>query len=491
MLSCQTRHAPSSQGLGLLAVLALTLAGLCWPAEAHAQTWSLTTAQRKAFLQYYAPIVLKRANGNDGRHGYDWITQFDFDQDGDFSNNKLHWKTINQYVDASRTGPSAFDRWRIRPTLYSSLIEFMDGGKNLVLVYHIYHALDKNAAGDYQLHDWERVELLVKNVVGAPGSGESVAHAIVTQHKRNVIRQQGHVDLNFMQSATGKHLLIWQAEWSDKLLAAHGQELRFVTDPYSFFAGRMSTAGNAEAGVNNDDGRKNVHYVFVPEASASAVTAFGARPLSYATADLLASRYDNGKTITWPNVKRITYELQDLADILPTHWQYGGYQTHWLSTSPIDFYLESPVVNEAGQAEVSAGMQRFFPQTRDIENEDEREGYPAKKWLLGTFELNASASDTGGGGSGAFHDNAWASTGVDSRGQTRASASGYTTSPGSFWWQHDYFVHSGTVDSTEGVEQGFWLPGAWYLTQNGGFDGRWVQLFDDRPGLESGAVRPE
>ncbi|MCY1000882.1 hypothetical protein OWM54_27395 [Myxococcus sp. MISCRS1] len=481
-----TRRAPRYSRLGLYGVLALTFAALSWPTSAYAQAWTLTTEQRQAFLQYYAPVLLKRGNGNDGRHGYDWVTSFDFDRDGNFSNNKLNWKRIPQYVDASRAGPSAYDAWRIRPTLYTSLIEFMDGRKNLKLIYHVYHALDKNAAGDYQLHDWERVEMLVTNAVGAPGSGESVAYAVVTQHKRNVVRRAGHVDLNFMQTATGKHLLIWQAEWSDKLAAAHGQELRFVTDPYAFFAGRMASAGKAEAGVNNDGGRKNVHYAFVPEGSADAVAAFGARALTYATADALASRYDNGKTITWPNVKRVTYELQDLADILPTHWQHGGYATHWLDAGPIDFYLESALVNEGGATEVSAGMQRFFPKTRDVENDDDREGYIAKKWFVGTYEMNDSASDFGGGGSNAFHDNAYASTAVDSRGQTRASASGYTTSPSSFWWQHDYFVHAGFTDSTDGVEQGFWLPGAWYLPANGGFDGRWVQLFDDRPGLESG-----
>jgi hypothetical protein len=468
----------SSRGFGLLGAFALTLACLCLPSTAHAQAWSLTQAQWQAYLQYYAPIVFKRANANDGRHGYDWITNFNFDQDNDFSNNKLNWKRIPQYIDASRTGPSAYDRWRIRPTLYTSLIEFMNGSKGLVLIYHIYHALDKNAAGDYQLHDWERVEIHLRNVAGSPGTGEYVAFAVVTQHKRNVVRSYGSPDLQFMQTSTGKHLMIWQAEWSDKLLAAHGQELRFVTEPYATMVSRT----NAQADVNNDSGRKNLHYVFVPEGSSGAVSAVAAQPLSYATADPLASRYDNGTTIAWSGVKRITYELQDLADILTTHWQYGGYQTHWLTTQYADFLLESPVLNEAGQAEVSPGLQRFYAKTRDIENEDDREGYPVKKWFYGTYELNANASDSGGGGSSAFHDNAWASTVVDSYGRTRASASGYYGSPNAYWWQHDYFVHSGTVDSTDGVEAGFWLPGQWYLASNGGFDGRWVQLFDDRPG---------
>ncbi|CAM3873496.1 hypothetical protein G4177_31960 [Corallococcus sp. ZKHCc1 1396] len=477
---------PLSKRIGPLVVLAVLVTGLCWPAPARAQAWSLTKSQRQAFLRYYAPVIFKRANANDGRHGYDWLTNFDFDQDGDFSNNKLHWKQIPQYVDASRTGPSSFDRWRIRPTLYTSLVEYMDGGKHLVLVYHLYHALDKNAAGDYQLHDWERVELQVKNVVGDPGSGESVAYAVVTQHKRNVVRRQGNTDLQFMQTATGSHLLIWQAEWSDKLLAAHGQELRFVTEPFSFFAGRMASGGKAEADVNNDDGRKKLHFAFVPEDDAAAVATFNAQPVRYATADALASRYDNGSSANWPAVKRVTYELQDIADILPTHWEQGGYATHWLPTESETFLLESPLLNEAGQAEVSPGLQRFFTKSRDVENEDDREGYPSKKWFFGTFELNEKASDTGGGGSNAFHDNAWASTVVDSRGRTRASASGDPASPGAYWRQHDYFVHTGATDSSDGVEQGFWLPGAWYLPESGGFDGRWVQLFDDRPGVESG-----
>jgi hypothetical protein len=243
-----------------------------------------------------------------------------------------------------------------------------------------------------------------------------------------------------------------------------------------------STTAKAQLDVNNDDGRKNVHYVFVPEGSAGAVSAFGAQAISYATADRLASRFDNGTSTTWPNVKRVTYELQDLADILPTHWQYGGYQTHWLGTEYRDFFLESPIFNEAGQAEVSAGMQRFFSATRDIENEDDRNGIIAKKWLIGTYEANADASDSSTKEYDAFHQNAYAGTAVDSRGRTRTSASGYYGSANAYWWQHDYFVHSGAVDSTEGVEQGFWLPGAWYLPVNGGFDGRWVQLFDDRPG---------
>jgi hypothetical protein len=75
--------------------------------------------------------------------------------------------------------------------------------------------------------------------------------------------------------------------------------------------------------------------------------------------------------------------------------------------------------------------------------------------------------------------------GVDDFGRSRGAASGYFNSHNSFWWQHDFFAHSGTITSSVShYEGGTWLPGAWYTAANGGFDGRWVQLFDDRPGVE-------
>ena len=52
-------------------------------------------------------------------------------------------------------------------------------------------------------------------------------------------------------------------------------------------------------------------------------------------------------------------------------------------------------------------------------------------------------------------------------------------------------MHSGVItsDSTH-YEAGMWLAGAWYTAANGGFDGRWVQLFDDRPTYEAPAPAP-
>lgn len=453
--------------------------------RAQAQAWSLTTAQRQAYLSYYAPVILKRGDENDGKAGRDWLTNFDFDQDGNFANNRVNWRTINRYVDAAASGSGSYSHWRIRPTLYTSLIEYMEGSsKSLVLLYHVYNAADKDGS---EIHDWERVEIVVRGITGTPGgSGEAVGHVTVTLHKEHHMRRSYDSALNFMQTATGKHVLLWQADESNfdyhSPTATHGHELRFVTNPYSWIAGQSPTA-SAEVNITNKDEKKNLHYVFVPDGSPAAINAWGARPLSYATAASLASRVDNGNTEDWHQVKRITYELQDLADIFPTHWQNNPWSTHWLASDSEDVLLESPIVNEAGQAEVSTGLQRFYTQSRDngkAELTDGREGIPDKPWFYGAYsaELNPevpSGSDDFQGYSGA---------GLDSSGRSRGAASGYYNAHNAFWWQHDFFVHSGVINDADTREEGMWLTGAWYTAANGGFDGRWVQLFDDRPGYE-------
>lgn len=450
--------------------------------QLRAASWTLSTAQRQAYLNYYAPIIMKRANADEGYHGRDWITNFDFDRDGTFANNRANWFNIPQYVNAATAGPNDYyQRWRIRPTLYTSLIEFVDGGsKHLVLIYHVYHASDK----DTKIHDWERIELLVRNVVGSPGSGEYVDAVTITRHHEHIVRRSYDTSMNFMQTATGRHVMIWQAEWSDRGSpgTADGQELRFVKNPYSWVGSQQVVpSAAAEVNITNEDNKKNVHYVFVPEGSSAAVSAWNARPLTYTSAPSLTSRFDNETKARWGSVPRITYELQDLADILPTHWEYGGYQPHWRNTRVVNVLLESPIINESGQAEVSAGMQRFFVESYDTassDNTDERTGYPDKSWFYGTYtverdpDIDHNSDD--------FKTPSYAYGSLDYRGNTRGSASGYVNSHNAFWWQHDYFVHTGDVDTAASSEAGFWLAGGWYQAANGGFDGRWVQLFDDR-----------
>ncbi len=468
----------------LIALFALAAMSVTEPA-AEAQAWSLTKAQRQAYLNYYAPVILKRGDENNSKEGRDWITNYDFDQDGDFSNNRLNWRNIHQYVAASAYGPSYYDRWRIRPTLYSSLIEYMEGGsKSLVLLYHVYNAADKDGS---EIHDWERVEIVVHGITGTPGgSGELVNHVTVTLHKEHHIRRSYDADLNFMQSATGKHVLLWQADESNYEIIdfkePHGHELHFVKNTYSWVASQAATA-SAQVNISSKDSKKNVHYVFVPEGSPAAIDAWRAQPLSYATASALASRVDNGDTVRWNQVKRITYELQDLADIIPTHWQYNAWSVNWLSSDSADIWLESPVTGETGQAEVSAGLQRFYTQSRDVGNSnltDGREGILSKNWYFGAYSAEINPEYP----SGSDDFKGFEGLGTDSYGRTRGAASGDYASHGAYWWQHDYFVHAGTILDDDTREVGAWLVGPWYTAANGGFDGRWVQLFEDRPGLE-------
>lgn len=487
---------PSTLGAWLVAgtrsltIVALVLLTLGFGAShAHAQAWSLTKAQRQAYLQYYAPVILKRGDENNSKQGRDWITNFDFDQDGDFSNNRVNWLNIPNYVNASAYGPSAYDRWRIRPTLYTSLVEYMEGGsKSLVLLYHVYHATDKDGN---DIHDWERVEILVRGVAGTPGGGgEYVNHVTLTMHREQLIRRYYDAGgLNFMQTATGKHILIWQADESDvewytgDAYGFHAHALRHVTTPHSTIASRMNTTADAKVAVTGSDS-KNVHYVFAPEGSQAAVDTWRAKPLSYSTASGLASRVDNGDTVRWSSTKRITYELQDIADISPTHWVGNQWYLHWLTNDYRYILLESPILNEAGQPEVSAGMQLFYLRSRDIG----KSGFVGadaavlgKNPIWGNYsaEVNSEApydGDDFGGFEG---------LGYDSYGRTRGAASGYYDSHNSYWWQHDFFVHSGVITSDQTHhEAGTWLAGQWYTAANGGFDGRWVQLFDDRPGYE-------
>jgi hypothetical protein len=468
-----------------LCIAVFLLLGLSFGAnQAHAQAWSLTKEQRQAYLHYYAPVILKRGDENDNKQGRDWLANFDFDQDGNFSNNRLNWINIGQYLAAAQSGSGAYSHWRIRPTLYTSLIEYMDGGsKSLVLLYHVYNAADKEVS---EIHDWERVEIVVHGISGTPGGGsEYVNHVTVTLHKEHHMRRYYDWDLNFMQTSTGKHVLLWQASelnYDATHWGPHGHELRFVTNPYSWIASQANTAG-AEVNISNKDDKKNVHYVFAPEGSSAAVTTWNAKPLSYTTASTLASRVDDDTKVPWYQVKRITYELQDMADISPTHWQNNPWYIHWLSTDLEDVLLESPIVNEAGLSEVSTGLQRFYTQSRDSGKSDltdGREGILSKRWFYGAYSAelnpeNPSGSDNFGGFEG---------LGLDSYGYSRGAASGYYNSHNAFWWQHDFFVHSGVINSVDTREEGMWLRGAWYTAANGGFDGRWVQLFDDRAGQE-------
>ncbi|GAB3352068.1 hypothetical protein [Lysobacter tyrosinilyticus] len=474
------------RGFLLCALLLLLGAGLV-PNSAQAQAWTLNQAQRQAYLNYYAPVILQRAEEDSSKPGRDWISNYDFDRDSNFSNNRYTWANVlSNYVAAGAAGSGAYQNWRIRPTLYSSMVEYMDNGsKGVLLLFHVFHPVDKMAS---QIHDWERIEISVRGVTGTPGgAGEVVGHVTVTSHSDHVMRSAGSSDLKFMQVATGKHVLIWQADEDTGYGTTHAHELHFVQDSYSTISASVASNGTADVDVTNDDD-KNVHYVWVPEASSAAVSAWNAKPISYSSASSLASRRDS--QTSWSQVKRITYELQDMADVFATQWGGSTWSTSWTADSTEDVLLDSPIVNEAGVTEVPAGLQRFYLGSRDAyssDGTDGRDGVIAKSWFWGAYSAEANADDfTSGSDDFGGYDGA----GRDSFNRTRATASGDAGSIGNYWRQHDFFVHSGVLDTREHYEAGIWLVGAWYLPENGGFDGRWAQLFDDRRDYEAPPVTP-
>lgn len=478
-------HAPGNPRVWALLLFAiLTLGAMFAPVAAQAQAWSLSQAQRQAYLMHYAPLIIQRSEEDSGKPGRDWISNYDFDRDGNFSNNRQVWANVlSSYVAASAGSTGAYQHWRIRPTLYTSAAEFMDGGsKTLVLFFHVFHPVDKKAN---EIHDWERIEIVVRGVTGTPGgAGEYVGHVTITSHKDHVMRAVGSPDLNFMQVSGGKHVMIWQADEDNTGLGAHGHELHFVQDSYATISSRVSANSSAQVDVTND-GDKSVHYVWVPETSSTAVALWNAKTMNYSNASTLASRRDG--TVAWSLVKRITYELQDLADIYITHWSGSTWWTNWTSNGTEDYLLASPIINEAGLTEVPAGLQRFYMESRDSYSSsgtDGREGILAKKWFTGGYSAETNADVP----SGSDDFSAFNGAGRDSYGRNRADASGDYGSLNNYWRQHDLFVHSGAIDTREHYESGIWLPAGWHLPQNGGFDGRWAQLFDDRPAFE--AVSP-
>lgn len=441
---------------GLLTIF-LTFISLV--SESHAEEiWSLTNDQRRAFLNYYSPIILKRANENDrgGKNrGHDWITNFDFDRDGDFSNNRQNWhRKKYKYI----MGESGMD-WRIRPTLYSAIIEFMDEGqKSLILLYHVYHALQE---GD--IHDWERIEIRLDNIPSiandlGPGHGEHINYHVLTAHKGHTIRKPKSSDLRYLDSQTtkqrfkGKHLLVWQAKWShfgyfDGLgidgPGPYNGELRFVKTDY-----HKIMQGSARARIS-DHGEKPFHYIFVSQDADDAVELLGAQQIEKSNAPILASGFDDDKTIPIQEVHRITYELQDLADIVPTHYQHANgldQNIHW-SGRAINIQLTEPITSTfmGTTITVPKGRQTFLANPRDGDKQSKRTGYVHKHWFWGTYFPGKKK--------------AWTKTAYEARDQV--------------WQQHDYFAHRIVNKEISGR----WLPPGWHLQSNGGYDGRWIPLF--------------
>jgi hypothetical protein len=417
---------------------------------------------QRSYLRYYAPLIFKEADeGSQSRWGWDWITNFDFDQDDSWATNKDHWEDIDDYVESVYEGrgvPANMQNWQIRPTLYTSLIEFMEGDrKSLILLYHVYHAMQDGA-----IHDWERIEIRIDDVSGTPGAGdEKINFVVITTHSDHVRKHLGP-DLNFMETETGKHLMIWQAKWSNEPFYSRSDfrkaELHFIEDSFAKVDSENRRRDSARLNVNGSSERADINYVFVPEDSSAAVEYWEAQPLSHANAGTMAAR--KSERDDFDDLPRITYELQDIADIVPTHWIGGDYARHWQDPTQ-DVLFEDDWEN--GRGTIPAGVQRMF-----VGSANEREGYIGKSWFWGAYNF---------GQRGSF-SNAALLTGAPNG--SRGEANGRPDSIGAFWMQHDYFVHDGVKgDGGDEGEIGKWLPAGWHLPEKGGFDGRWVSLFAD------------
>ena len=147
----------------------------------------------------------------------------------------------------------------------------MNGGsKSLVLLYHVYNAADKD--GD-QIHDWERVEIVIHGISGTPGAGsEYVNHVTVTLHKEHHMRRYYDWELNFMQTATGKHVLLWQADESNWTTEENPRTRAALRHELVRLDRQSEPPARTPRWTSPvTDGQKNVHYVFVPEGSSAAV----------------------------------------------------------------------------------------------------------------------------------------------------------------------------------------------------------------------------
>lgn len=406
-----------------------------------AAVWLLTAEQRREFLHHYSPVLLKRTDEDDGAGlGRDWLTNAFFDGDDDLSNNRRNReRNLARWV----RGDPALAAWNLAPTVYCALLEFTEGPrKSVVLLYHVYHAMQSGS-----IHDWERLELRCDDVQGGPGLGERLAYAVVTRHSLHDAAETVHEPhLVLHVTPDGAHPVLWQAQWSG-LVGPRKGELRFVHGTAAELERDRRAGRRPCVRVSSPWLRQKVSYAFVDAADGTLVSAYGAARLEQPSAPTLAT--GRGSPESWSRVRGITYELQDLADLLPTHLDPRS----WRGGVPIA--LSTGVLDEAGAAVIppsrAAGFTTFLATALDVENPDEdREGYPDKHWFWGAYLL---------GQEGSFLDD-WR------RGL-----------PGGVLHQHDYFAHDGASGGTAGR----WLLEAdgWHEAARGGFDGRWSQLFPD------------
>ena len=405
----------------------------------------LSQEQIRSYLHYYSPVIFKQANEYDDDHkGHDWITNFNYDQDNYLANNKENWsEELENYVNHGE-----HPDWQIRPTLYSAAILFYDHSlqtNSMILLYHVYHAKQR-----FEIHDWERIEIRIDNINDEPGSGEEINYVVITRHSLHNAREYPDEDLNFMTTSAGKHVMIWQADWDFNPFNPSQGELHFVEESWSDIMALNANNATAKVDINNE-GESRFHYIFVDQADPEATNFWNAQVIQTGNASSLTSGKDQNESVSMSEVKRISYELQDLADIIPSHLNPANWK------DDLSVNLVTPVTGENGTTEVSSGIKTFHYTALDTQDSDEdRKGYIRKHWFWGVYIYGTEG------------DNFYSELGPEP------------------WYQHQYFAHNGTRGDgsveDELENRGIFLGKGEYADWNfgdGGFDGRWVQLFPD------------
>ena len=440
---------------------------------AASSVWSLTGEQRREFLRAYSPLIFKAAAEKKSKHyGHDWITHFDFDQDGDFSNNHRNWKDIFKKMTQEKRS------YDFSPTLYTALMEFMTekGTKSLVLIYHIYHARDGSS-----IHDWERVELRLDGVQAQPLRGEKVNYVAITNH--GIHQARAGKDVKFWKTPSGKHAMIYQSGWRQRKLGRllkkpRKNELRFMKSSQGDMQELLRKRGNTAEleAYKTWFGDLVFHYIFGIDSDPALKQSLGLRVLNQQSASSLYSGVKQDREIPVSQVKRIQYQLQDLADITVTQWknpQKPEFENPSWSGRFLVLMNKSPLMTESGKTLVPASevMQVFHNKALNDSDEDKsRSGIIRKSWFWGKYRFN---KDDGPGDIARRPGE-----------ESDQEFEGRTPLPNfseRYLWQHDYLLHSWG-------KRPVWLPTDWYLSSAGGFDGRWIQLFKDHrtivvPGL--------
>ena len=281
------------------------------------------------------------------------------------------------------------------------------------------------------------------------------AITFLTAHKKHTARLRGHGDLHYVdkvdapKTIEGKHLLVWQARWRGGNLVARKGELRFVEK-------NALNYKSARTRVSKYPTKKSFHYIFVDQDAIGTPEFLGATSIRQENARALASGKRYRKDVKTKNVKRITYELQDLADVFPTHWVHANgpdrKNTNWAGKSAFVDLEQELTSNITGTPiTVPVGVQEFLTKSLIRNDPAPRQGYPQKHWFWGTYRWG--------------QDGNWTDKAYSDRKQV--------------WPQHDYFAHIGWDSDPGDRVLGEWLPEGWHLAENGGFDGRWVPLFPD------------